>query len=239
MIPMPMRAVVLAGGFGKRLAPYTTVFPKPLMPIQGRPVLELVLRRLRVQGVTRVTLAVSYLEELIRAFFGDGSKLGLDIDYYREETMLGTAGVLAQLPDLPDPAVVMNGDVLTTVDLAAVLREHERQGAAMTVVTQPRRVNIDYGVLDVTADGLITGYREKPSLEYVVSAGVNVVSHTAQAALRPNERCDIPTLVERLLAAGHRVAAYRASTYWRDIGRAEDYEAADREFPEIQHDFGL
>lgn len=236
---VPSRAVVLAGGFGKRLAPYTTVFPKPLMPIQGRPVLELVLRRLRVQGVTRVTLAVSYLEELIRAFFGDGSKLGLDIDYYREETMLGTAGVLAQLPDLPDPCIVMNGDVLTTVDLAAVVEEHRRHDAVMTVVTQPRRVDIDYGVLDLTMDGLIAGYREKPSLEYVVSAGVNVVSRTARDAIRPNERCDIPTLVGRLLAAGHRVAAYRDATYWRDIGRAEDYQAADREFPEIQHHFGL
>ena len=236
---VPDRAVVLAGGLGTRLAPYTTVFPKPLMPIHGRPVLELVLRRLRVQGVRRVTLAVSYLEELIRAFFGSGERVGLQVDYFREETMLGTAGVLAQLDDLPDPCIVMNGDVLTTVDLRAVVDVHEAQHAAMTLVTQPRSVQIDYGVLDTSLNGLVTGYREKPSLGYTVSAGVNVVGASARARLRRGERCDIPALVQRLVVAGEPVAAYASTAYWRDIGRASDYEAADQEFTTICHEFGL
>lgn len=239
MAVVPERAVVLAGGLGTRLAPYTTVFPKPLMPIRGRPVLELVLRRLRVQGVRRVTLAVSYLEELIRAFFGNGEKVGLAIDYHREETMLGTAGVLAELGGLPDPCIVMNGDILTTVDLADLARVHEREGAAMTLVTQTRSVQIDYGVLDIAPDGRVAGYREKPSFEYNVSAGVNLVSARARTFLERGVRCDVPTLVERLLIAGEPVATFPSTSYWRDIGRAADYEAADAEFDGIRHEFGV
>ena len=121
---VPQRAVILAGGLGTRLAPYTTVFPKPLMPVCGKPVLELVLRGLRRQGVRRATLAVGYLEELIRAFFGDGTKLGIELDYYREETPLGTIGVLSMLEDLPDPCLVMNGDTLTTMDIAAMTHQY-------------------------------------------------------------------------------------------------------------------
>jgi len=224
---------------GTRLAPYTTVFPKPLMPIGGRPVLELVLRRLRHQGITRVTLAVSYLEELIRAFFGDGRKFGVDIEYFREETPLGTVGVLAQLDDVPDPCVVMNGDVLTTIDIAAMAALHAQKRAVMTVATQRRSVHIDYGVLEEDGDGRITGYTEKPSLHYVVSAGVNLIGARARDRLRRGERCDIPTLVQLLIGDGETVAAYESDAYWRDIGRPADYEAADAEFPEVRAHFGL
>jgi len=236
---LPSRAIVLAGGRGTRLAPYTTVFPKPLMPIDGRPVLELVLRRLRHQGITRVTLAVSYLEELIRAFFGDGRRVGVELEYYREDTPLGTAGVLAQLAHLPDPCLLMNGDVLSTVDIAGMVRVHAATGAAMTVATQKRSVHIDYGVLDVGDDGLISRYTEKPSLHYAVSAGINLIGARARRVLRPDESCDVPTLVQRLLAANERLAAYYSDAYWRDIGRPSDYEQADAEFPQIRAEFGL
>src|SRR5438309_1519684 len=146
MSGVPERAVILAGGMGTRLAPYTTVFPKPLMPVGGRPILELVLRQLGRQGIGRFTVAVSYLEELIRAFFGDGTKVGVELDYFREEAPLGTVGVLACLSDLPDPCLVMNGDVLTTIGIGAMARLHEERGAAMTVATQRREGRIDYGV---------------------------------------------------------------------------------------------
>jgi len=236
---VPQRAVILAGGLGTRLAPYTTVFPKPLMPLGGKPVLELVLRQLRRQGVRRATLAVSYLEELIRAFFGDGSKLDIELDYYREETPLGTVGVLSMLDDLPDPCLVMNGDVLTTIDLAAMARAHLERGAVMTVATQSREVRIDYGVLDADGEGNVAGYREKPTLRYVVSAGVNLIGAEARGTLRRGERCDIPTLVTRLLERGARVATYNSAAYWRDIGRPDDYEAASAEFPSRMAEFGL
>jgi len=238
-IDVPERAVILAGGLGTRLAPYTTVFPKPLMPVCGKPVLELVLRGLRRQGVRRATLAVSYLEELIRAFFGDGRKLGIELDYYREETPLGTVGVLSMLEELPDPCLVMNGDTLTTMDIAAMARVHQERGAAMTVATQSREVRIDYGVLETDGDGSILGYREKPVLGYVVSAGVNLVGAEARDSLRRAERCDIPTLVTRLLERRARVATYHSEAYWRDIGRPEDYEAANEEFAKIRAEFDL
>ena len=209
------------------------------MPIAGRPVLELVLRRLRHQGITRVTLAVSYLEELIRAFFGDGRKFGVDIEYFREETPLGTVGVLAHLDDVPDPCLVMNGDVLTTIDIAAMAALHAEKRAVMTVATQRRSVHIDYGVLDHNEDGRIVGYTEKPSLHYVVSAGVNLIGAQARARLQRGERCDVPTLVQRLIGDGETVAAYESDAYWRDIGRPADYEAADAEFVDVRAYFGL
>jgi NDP-mannose synthase len=236
---VPTRAVILAGGLGTRLAPYTTVFPKPLMPVAGKPVLELVLRRLRRQGVRHVTLAVSYLEELIRAFFGDGAKLDVELDYYREESPLGTAGVLSVLDDLPDPCLVMNGDVLTTIDIAGMARLHHERKAVMTVATQTREVRIDYGVLETSPQGNITGYHEKPVLTHMVSAGVNLVSAEARRCLGRAERCDIPTLVSRLVARGAPVATYHSDAYWRDIGRPEDYEAANAEFATLTAEFGL
>jgi len=239
MSGVPERAVVLAGGLGTRLAPYTTVFPKPLMPVAGRPVLELVLRRLRRQGVKRVTLAVSYLEELIRAFFGDGSRFGVELDYYREEQMLGTAGVLSVLTDLPDPVLLINGDVLSTSDLAAMEALHRAKKSAMTVATHRRTQPVDYGVLDIGPDGEITAYREKPPLDYAVSIGVNLVGARARALMKAGERCDVPTLVMRLLERGERVTAFQTEDYWRDIGRPDDYEAANVEFPSIAADFDL
>jgi NDP-sugar pyrophosphorylase family protein len=207
------------------------------MPVGGRPVLELVLRRLRRQGVTRVTLAVSYLEELIRSNFGDGSRFGVELEYYREETPLGTAGVLALLRGLPDPCLVVNGDVLSTVDVQAMCRLHQERAAAMTLATHRRAVAIDYGVLDVDGEGQVLGYHEKPSLGYVVSTGVNLVSEHARSLITPGERCDIPTLVCRLLERGERVASFRSDDYWRDIGRPDDYEAANAEFPTVAAEF--
>ena len=198
----PERAVVLAGGLGTRLAPYTTVFPKPLMPVGGRPILELVVRRLRRQGIRRFTFAVSHLEELIRAFFGDGGKLDVEIEYFREERPLGTIGALALISDLPDPCLLINGDVLTTADIPAMVDLHARTGAAMTVVAQRREVHVDYGVLDVNDSSVVIGYRGKPSLHYTVSAGVNLVGKEARDYLTAGETCDVPTLVTRLIADG-------------------------------------
>jgi len=236
---VPQSAVILAGGLGTRLAPYTTVFPKPLMPVGGKPVLELVLRRLRLQGVQRATLAVSYLEELIRAFFGDGSKLGMGLEYFREEAPLGTVGVLSVLADVPDPCLVMNGDVLTTIDIAGMTRLHRERGAAMTIATQRREVKIDYGVLRTQTAGEVIGYDEKPTLEYVVSAGVNLISARARGCLHRGERCDIPTLALRLMEAGELVVAYHSDAYWRDIGRPADFESANEEFSKIHAEFGV
>jgi NDP-mannose synthase len=236
---VPTRAVILAGGLGTRLAPYTNVFPKPLMPVGGRPILELVLRRLAKQGLTEVTLAVSYLEELIRTFFGDGSRFGVRIEYLREEEPLGTVGALSLLKDLPDPCLLMNGDVLTTIDIGDMMVLHRQSGAIMTVATQRREVKIDYGVLEIDQSGKIAGYREKPSLFYTVSAGINIMGRRALSHLRAGERCDVPELVGRIVEAGQQVVAYQGDYYWRDIGRPADYDQANQEFATLESQFGL
>jgi len=168
-----MRAVILAGGKGQRLRPYTTVLPKPLMPIGDMPILEVVLRQLKAAGVTRVTMAVGYLAELMQAFFGNGARLGLDIDYSFEEKPLGTVGPLTLIPSLRDESefLMMNGDVLTTIDYSKLIAHHRKAGADVTIATYKREVKIDFGVIETNADDLLTGYVEKPRFDYRVSMG--------------------------------------------------------------------
>ena len=227
------RAVILAGGLGTRLQPYTTVLPKPLMPVGDRPVLDIVLRRLRHHGFTRVTIATGHLAELIEAFFGDGSRLGISIDYYRETSPLGTVGALASIGDLDDDFLVMNGDVLTDMDLAELLDVHRGSAAAATIAVNRRSVDISLGVLhfDDGADARrVTAYDEKPVLEFEASMGIYCFSPSVLPFIEPDRRLDFPDLVERLLAAGQLVHGMPFSGYWLDIGRHEDHSRAMDEF---------
>jgi NDP-sugar pyrophosphorylase family protein len=221
-----MHAVILAGGQGTRLRPYTTVLPKPLMPIGDMPILEVVLRQLKRAGFTRVTLAVSYLAELIEAYCGNGSRLGLDIRYSRETRALSTAGPLKLVPDLNETFLVMNGDLLTTLDYAAMIRHHREHGAAATLAMHRRSVRIDYGVVEVASDGRLTDYIEKPELHYTVSMGVNVLEPRALAHIADGEALGMPDLMLRLKAAGEKVLAFDRPCTWLDIGRMDDYEQA-------------
>jgi NDP-sugar pyrophosphorylase family protein len=221
-----MHAVILAGGEGTRLRPYTTVLPKPLMPVGDMPILEIVLRQLKRSGVTRVTLAVSYLAELIEAYCGDGSRFGLDIRYSRETKALSTAGPLKLVPDLDDTFLVMNGDILTTLDFAALVRHHREQGAAATLAMHRRSVKIDFGVVETDAEGILQRYIEKPEYHYTVSMGVNVLEPRALARIDDGETLGMPDLLLRLKTAGEKVIAYEAPCLWLDIGRVDDYESA-------------
>jgi NDP-sugar pyrophosphorylase family protein len=230
--------VILAGGQGTRLRPYTTVLPKPLMPIGDRPVLDIVVRQLRAHGFDRVTIATGYLAELIEAFFGDGSAYGIPIDYYREREPLGTVGALALIDGLADQDVlVMNGDVLTDIDYGALLERHRAGDAAATVATKVRQVQISLGVLrlgspeDATR---LTGYDEKPTINYTASMGVYCFAPRALARIVPGERLDFPDLVLRLIADGEIVRAWPSTDYWLDIGRHEDYEQALEEFESVR-----
>jgi len=227
-----MRAVILAGGKGQRLRPYTTVLPKPLMPIGDMPILEVVLRQLKRAGITRVTIAVGYLAELLQAFFGDGRRLGLSIDYSFEERPLGTVGPLTLIPALKDEGtfLMMNGDVLTTLDYAALIRNHRESDVAATIATYRRDVRIDFGVIESGPDNLLTGYVEKPSFDYRVSMGVYCFDARVLALLEPNQHRDFPDLVKSLISAGEKVASYPFDGYWLDIGRPDDYAAAIDEF---------
>jgi NDP-sugar pyrophosphorylase family protein len=234
----PRRAVVLAGGLGTRLQPYTTVLPKPLMPIGDRPVLDIVVRQLRRHGFDRVTIATGHLAELIEAFFGDGSKHGVTIDYFREEEPLGTVGSLGLIDGLDgEDFLVMNGDVLTDIDYAALLAAHRDSGAAATVAVKHRTVQIDLGVLEFDggdAPDRVTAYVEKPRLEYHASMGIYCFSPSVLRFIEPGSALDFPDLVQRLIAAGEIVRGWRSDAYWLDIGRHDDYEQALEEFARMR-----
>jgi NDP-sugar pyrophosphorylase family protein len=232
-----MRAVVLAGGEGQRLRPYTAVLPKPLMPIGDRPILDVIVRQLRKAGVDRITVATGYLAELIEVFFGDGSKYGIPIDYFREEEPLGTVGALALIDGLDDNFLVMNGDVLTDLDYARFFDDHCNSDAVATIASHQREVQISLGVLrcedpaDVTH---LTDYLEKPRIDYQVSMGVYCFSPEVIAYIEPGRRLDFPDLILRLVERGRTVRAWPSTDYWLDIGRHDDYELAQDEFDRMR-----
>lgn len=234
---MSRRAVILAGGKGTRLAPYTTVFPKPLMPLGDTPILEIILRQLACKGFTRATLAVGYLAELIEAFFDHGDRVGIELTYCREETPLGTAGPLKLIDGLDEPFLVMNGDVLCTIDYGAFLDRHAASGAAASVATYVRENRVDFGVVQTDGEGTITGYLEKPTSEYLVSMGVYAFSPEALDLIEAGERLDFPDLVLRMLDVGLTVRSEKFDGYWLDIGRVDDFARAQDEFADHRSDF--
>lgn len=231
------RAVILAGGPGTRLRPYTIVIPKPLMPIGDMPILEIVVRQLARAGFRRVTIATGYLAELIEAFFGDGSRHGIEIDYFREHEPLGTVGALSMIESLDDDFLVMNGDVLTDLDYGDLLERHCSGGQAATIATHQREVQVSLGVLQFGAaedPDAVTGYVEKPSYSYDVSMGVYCFAPRVRGYIPRGVRLDFPDLVLKLIAEGETVRAVRSQDTWFDIGRHEDYETAQEEFERLR-----
>jgi NDP-sugar pyrophosphorylase family protein len=237
--PPPGRAaVILAGGRGTRLAPYTTVLPKPLLPIGDEPILDVVIRQLAAHGFTNVTLAVGYLAHLIQAVFQDGARYGVSLRYHREVEPLGTVGPLGVMDSLDETFLMMNGDILTTLDYSDLFRAHQASGNVLTVATNTRTVVSEYGVLELDGDDGATrgivGFREKPSIAHSVSMGVYVVDRRACRYIPRGERFDLPDLVTRLLDAGERVGAYPFDGFWLDIGRHEDYADAVERFESMR-----
>jgi NDP-mannose synthase len=233
-----MHAVVLAGGRGTRLRPYTVVLPKPLMPVGDRPVLDIVVRQLHRAGCERLTIATGYLAELIEAFFGDGHSYGLAIDYFREAHPLGTAGSLALIDGLDEAFLVMNGDVLTDLDYRQLLADHLAGDAIATIATRRHEVEISLGVMrceDTQDPTLVTAYDEKPRIDYEASMGVYCFSPQVTRHIQGGERLDFPDLILRLIDAGETVRAWRSDAYWLDIGRHDDYEQAQEEFERVRH----
>ncbi len=232
-----MKAVILAGGKGTRLAPYTTVFPKPLMPLVDTPILEVVIRQLKFYGITQITLAVGHLAELLMAYFGDGERFGVHIEYSRESSPLGTAGPLALIDGLDDTFLVMNGDVLTTMNYLDLAGFHRKKGAAATIAMHERSVKIDLGVIESDVDQRITGYIEKPTIHYRVSMGVYIFDPQVLALIEPGQKLDFPDLVLKLIQQGSVVMGYPFDGYWLDIGRTDDYAQASEEFARLRHLF--
>jgi NDP-sugar pyrophosphorylase family protein len=231
-----MRAIILAGGKGTRLAPYTTVFPKPLMPIGEMPILEIVIRQLVRHGFSDLTLAVGYLAELLMAYCGDGSRFGVRLDYSKEEQPLGTAGPVSLIPNLEETFLVMNGDLLTTIDYSAMLAYHRERGAIATLASHRREVKIDLGVIE-SEDGWVKDYIEKPTYYYAVSTGIYIFEPQVLKYVVKGQRLDLPELVLRLVRAGQKVNIYDFNGYWLDIGRHDDYETAVQEFSTHRDEF--
>jgi NDP-sugar pyrophosphorylase family protein len=233
-----MQAVILAGGRGSRLAPYTTVLPKPLLPIGDEPILEVVIRQLGRHGFTDITLAVGYLAHLIEAVLQNGSEHGVSLRYHHEFEPLGTVGPLATMDHLDDAFLMLNGDILTTLNFGALYAAHVASGNALTVATHVRTVRSDYGVLEL--DGhcgstrRVIGYREKPEIDHSVSMGVYMVSGHVRDYVPVGERFDLPDLVWRLLEAGEPVGSFLYDGYWLDIGRHDDYAKAIDQYDDLR-----
>jgi NDP-sugar pyrophosphorylase family protein len=229
-----MEAVLLAGGKGTRLRPYTHVLPKPLMPLgldDPMPIIEVVLRQLARFGFRDVTMITGYLTELIEAFCGDGRRFGTRLQYRRELTPLGTAGGLTLLDRPTEPILVLNGDILTTLDFGEMYRFHQGRGAPATIASYPREVKIDFGVLHFGHDPhVLAGYEEKPEYSFQVSMGIYILDPAAWDFLTPGRSLPMPELLESMRRSGHDVHCYRQECYWLDIGRHDDYDLANEVF---------
>ena len=232
-----MKAIILAGGKGTRLAPYTTVFPKPLMPINDHPILEIVIRQLASHGFNDVTIAVGHLAELIEVFLGDGKKFGVTIEYSREEKPLGTAAPLSLIKNLPETFLVMNGDVLTTLDYKKLVKYHGENKGMVTVAMHQKEINIDLGVMEFDSNKVLTRYTEKPTMGYQVSMGIYVFNKDVLRYIPKDTYFDFPDLIQLLLKNGEKVMCYPSDDYWLDIGRSEDYQKANEVFSKLKDQF--
>ncbi|KAA1288358.1 sugar phosphate nucleotidyltransferase [Leptospira interrogans] len=227
---MSKRAIILAGGKGTRLRPYTTVLPKPLMPIGEYPILEVIVKQLVSSGFTHITMAVNHQAQLIQAFFQDGSKWNTKIDYSLEDKPLGTMGPLKLVSDLPSDFLVMNGDVLTDIDFSAFYKIHVESKSIFTISSKKRKQLIDYGVLETDGRGLLIGFREKPTQDYEVSMGVYMVNQAALDFIPKDSIFGFDHLMLKLIEINRSISVLPHEGYWLDIGRPDDYEKAIDEF---------
>ena len=225
-----MKAVIMAGGRGSRLAPYTTVLPKPLMPLSDRPVIDVVLRQLVRAGVDGVLVSVGHLGSLIESWVRSEADYGVPVSFLYEDEPLGTAGALANIGAPEGTFLALNGDILTTLSFAELAEFHRSSGAVATMAVKDRTVDVEYGVVHTDEDGRVVGLEEKPQLPYTVSMGVYAFEPAIVEHIAAGERLDFPDLLLRAIAAGAGVAAYRFDGYWRDIGNRSDYEAAIADF---------
>jgi NDP-mannose synthase len=236
-----LRAVILAGGKGVRLRPFTASFPKPLVPLGDRPIIEVLMRRLVHFGITDITLTLGHLAELIKAYFLHRKEFTrqINLHYVDETNPTGTAGSLAFVQGLNDTFLVMNGDVLTDLDFDELVAFHKKHGAALTIAMHERRVKIDLGVLDFDSEYCVIGYREKPENSYYVSMGIYVYEPRTLGYIEPGKYLDFPDLVLRLIAAGEKVCAMPSDCLWLDIGRPDDYGQAQEMFAEKRGNLDL
>jgi NDP-sugar pyrophosphorylase family protein len=232
-----MQAVVLAGGKGTRLAPYTNILPKPLMPIGNMPILEVLLRQIKIAGFDEVIITVGHLGELLRAFFNNGHRLGINIRYSFEDKPLGTAGPLALVENLQDTFLVCNGDVLTTMSCKDLLNFHQVKKGIASIAMHHRKVNINLGVIHTNGTNQVIDYVEKPTMNYMASMGIYVFEKRVLNYIQPNVYLDFPDLVCKLISAGENIYGYQYDGYWQDLGNPDDYQQAQQDFTSMQSQF--
>jgi NDP-sugar pyrophosphorylase family protein len=232
---MSNRAVVLAGGKGTRLRPYTVVLPKPLMPVGEYPILEIIVRQLATHGFDHITLAVNHHANIIKAFFGDGDQWNVRIDYSLESRPLSTIAPLRLIDDLPATFLLMNGDVLTDLSFDGLYREHLTNKRLFTVAASRRTHAVDYGVLRTDDSNVLVGFDEKPSMQYLVSMGVYIVDKSILSLVPEDQPYGFDDLMHTLLERGERVTVSPYEGYWLDIGRPDDYAQAVEEFDQRRH----
>ena len=231
---MSRRAVILAGGRGTRLHPYTVALPKPLMPVGDKAVLEIIIRQLSAAGFDHITLAVNHQAEILMAVFGDGKKLSVKIDYSLETMPLGTMGPLRLVQDLPENFLVMNGDILTDLDFDAFFSNHVKNEELMTISASRREQVIDYGVLKLDGIGVLSGFEEKPRIPYLVSMGIYCLNRKILSHIPDGKAYGFDSLVLNLLDLNQPSRVVEHKGYWLDIGRPDDYQRASDEWPTLQ-----
>lgn len=232
-----MKAVILAGGKGTRLQPYTRIFPKSLVPIGDRPIMEILLLQLHRAGFNQIYLAVGHMDKLIRAYFQDGAQWKVNIYYSKETHALGTAGPLSLIDGLDKTFLVANSDILTTLPIDKLVEFHKEEGAIATIAMHRREVKIDLGVIKLDGDKSVVDYIEKPSTSYLVSMGMYVFEPRVLQYIPAGEHLDFPELIKKLLAAGETVSGYPFDGYWQDLGHPADYEQAQQDFDVMKDQF--
>jgi NDP-sugar pyrophosphorylase family protein len=226
-----VEAVILAGGKGTRLRPYTISIPKPLVPLGDEPIIEILLQQLAACGIRRVHIALGHLANFIKAYLEQtGSQRSIEILYSFETKALGTVGPIKQIPLTSNTFLLLNGDVLTTMSFEDLINTHRQRGCVATLAVHTSQVVMDYGIVEVSADGRIVGHREKPSIDVNVGMGVYAFERRVLDHIPSDEKFDIPDLIQALLRAGEPIAAYQSDDYWMDIGRPDDYETAYRDY---------
>ena len=219
-----MQAVILAGGKGRRLRPYTTILPKPMMPVGEKPILGIIIERLAESGITDIIITVGYLAGIIRAYFGDGKQFGVNIEYFVETEPLGTAGCLSLIENLDDEFLVMNGDILTSLDFTDLIKYHRTMGNPVTICSYKKEIQLTLGVLELTG-ATVRDYIEKPRYSFDISMGIYAMNRKAVDHIPKNEYFDFPTLIKRLISVKEPISVYKFEGDWYDIGREEDYKA--------------
>jgi NDP-sugar pyrophosphorylase family protein len=229
-----MKVVILAGGKGTRLKPYTMIFPKPLVPLDDKPILEIILKQLAKFGYKDIIMAVGHLSELIETYFGNGSKYGINIEYSVEDKPLGTAGPLKLFEDKLDYTfILMNGDILSNLEFPKLIEFHKNEGAAATIALTSRKVELDYGIVEMDSSNNLTKWSEKPKLDYYVSMGIYVLEPETLKLIPEDKIYDLPDLIIDLMKNNRLVKGYPFDGYWLDIGRPEDYERALNEYKNL------